>query len=177
LARSNQRARWLCQDNFFWPWLLSAGFRRRDRDRHASQPRPGKGSWNPVLSTIGIGVLLAVAFGLADANKQWKPNPGDPVVRIQTSDGKYWHIHKGDLAEAQKRDPGLKVSPEAKHVTGEILRHLLVTKAVKIAVKKILGGEAGRRLGEAAAGAPGSYAGATLGALVGDKVLNGILSD
>jgi hypothetical protein len=140
-------------------------------------PAPAKVSWNPVLITIGIGVLLAVAFGLADANKKWKPNPGDPVVCIQTSDGKYWHIHKGDLAEAQKRDPGLKVSPEAKHVTGKILRHSLVTKAVKIAFKKILGGEAGRRLREAAPGAPGSYASATLGAFVGDKVLNGILSD
>ena len=42
-------------------------------------------------------------------NQQWTPNPNDPVTHVQTSDGKEWHIHGDDLAELQKRDPGLKV--------------------------------------------------------------------
>src|SRR5260221_11767801 len=39
----------------------------------------------------------------------WEPSPGDPLVRIQTSDGKPWELHQHDLEEAKRRDPKLKV--------------------------------------------------------------------
>ena len=58
----------------------------------------------------------------SSAKKQWEPSPGDPLVRIQTSDGKNWHIHKDDLAEARKRDPGLKVFESFTHTPDEDAR-------------------------------------------------------
>ena len=40
---------------------------------------------------------------------QWEPGLDDPVLHIQTSDGKRWHLHADDLDKAKQRDPGLKV--------------------------------------------------------------------
>jgi hypothetical protein len=46
----------------------------------------------------------------AQANqKQWEPDEDDPVVRVQTSDGRHWHVHLDDLAKLKQRDPKLKV--------------------------------------------------------------------
>ena len=41
--------------------------------------------------------------------KQWEPGADDPVIRIQTSDGKHWYVHADDLAELQRRDPKAKI--------------------------------------------------------------------
>jgi len=41
------------------------------------------------------------ALAEGDASQPW--------IKIQTSDGKSWEIHPGDLAEAKKRDPKLKI--------------------------------------------------------------------
>jgi hypothetical protein len=55
-----------------------------------------------------------------DANKkQWEPSPGDPVVRIQGSDGKQWHLHAHDLEKAKQKDPGLKVFESFIHTPEE----------------------------------------------------------
>ena len=40
---------------------------------------------------------------------KWEPGADDPVIRIQTSDGKHWHVHADDLAELQRRDPKAKI--------------------------------------------------------------------
>ena len=44
--------------------------------------------------------------------KQWEPGEDDPVVRVQTSDGKHWHVHLDDLAKLKQRDSNLRVIPE-----------------------------------------------------------------
>ena len=49
------------------------------------------------------------APGPSTTKQQWVPKSGDPISHIETSDGRHLHIHDGDLAEAQRRDPGLKV--------------------------------------------------------------------
>ena len=43
------------------------------------------------------------------ASPAWNPNPDDPVVHIKASTGHEFHIHGDDIAEARKRDPGLKI--------------------------------------------------------------------
>lgn len=43
------------------------------------------------------------------AQAQWSPNPDDSVAEIQTPDGNRHIIHADDLAEAQRRDPNIKV--------------------------------------------------------------------
>ena len=52
----------------------------------------------------------------------WKPSPGDPLVRVQTSDGKQWHLHAHDLEKAKQRDPGLKVFESFTHTPEEDAR-------------------------------------------------------
>lgn len=41
--------------------------------------------------------------------KQWEPDEDDPIVRVQTSDGKQWDVHLEDLSKLKQRDPKLKV--------------------------------------------------------------------
>src|SRR5229473_314551 len=52
----------------------------------------------------------------------WEPSAGDPLVRIQTSDGKHWEVHGHDLQKAKQRDPGLKVFQSYIHTPEEDAR-------------------------------------------------------
>jgi hypothetical protein len=45
--------------------------------------------------------------------KHWEPDEDDPVVRVQTSDGRHWHVHLEDLPKLKQRDPELKVMQES----------------------------------------------------------------
>jgi hypothetical protein len=40
---------------------------------------------------------------------RWEPGPNDPIIHIQTSDGREFHAHADDLEEIRRRDPAVKV--------------------------------------------------------------------
>jgi hypothetical protein len=60
--------------------------------------------------------------GTSNMPPAWEPSSGDPLVRIQTSDGKQWHLHAHDLEKAKQRDPGLKVFESFTHTPEEDAR-------------------------------------------------------
>ena len=57
-----------------------------------------------------------------NVDKQWEPSPGDPLVRVRTSDGKNWELHQHDLEKLKQRDPGVKVFESYVHTPKEDAR-------------------------------------------------------